>query len=95
MLVKGRVNKQFFYEIKTQRFPVRKQLKLSGKKQLAYQKISHYLQQHITNRQAQKILEKSPATVRRHLKRLVDCGLLIAIGENKARVYAPATQKQA
>ncbi len=70
---------------------------LSDKEQLAYQKISHYLQQHphITNQQAQKILEKSPATVRRYLRRLVDCGLLIAIGKNKARVYVLVTQKQA
>ncbi|PID74689.1 MAG: huntington interacting protein HYPE [Desulfobacterales bacterium] len=69
---------------------------LSDKEQLAYRKISHYLQQHthITNQQAQNILEKSPATVRRYFKRLVDCGLLIATGKNKARVYRLATQNR-
>ncbi len=62
---------------------------LSDKEQLAYQQLADYLQQHphITNQQAQKLLEKSPATVRRYLKRLVDCGLLIATGKNKARIY--------
>ncbi len=70
---------------------------LSDKEQLAYQQIYHYLQQHphVTNQHAQKILEKSPATVRRYLKRLVDCGLLIATGKNKARVYTLPTKKQA
>ncbi|PID76336.1 MAG: hypothetical protein CSB24_07110 [Deltaproteobacteria bacterium] len=65
---------------------------LSDKERLAYQRIADYLRRHphITNRQAQNILKKSPATVRRYLKRLVDCGLLTALGKNKARVYTPA-----
>ncbi|PID47761.1 MAG: cell filamentation protein Fic [Proteobacteria bacterium] len=63
--------------------------KLSAKKQLVYQQIASYLQRHtsISSQQAQRLLGKSPATVRRYLKSLVDCGFLIASGENKARIY--------
>ncbi len=68
---------------------------LSDTEQRAYQQIRDYLRQHptITNQQAQNLLEKSSATVRRYLKRLVECGLLTATGNNKARVYTLAARK--
>ncbi|PID44297.1 MAG: cell filamentation protein Fic [Proteobacteria bacterium] len=70
--------------------------KLSTNEQIAYQYIADYLQQHphITNQQAQKLLDKSPATVRRYLKSLVDCGLLTATGKNKARIYTLTTRER-
>lgn len=63
--------------------------KMSDKEKAAYQKIVNHLQHHstINNQQAQQLLGKSSATVRRYLKTMVDNGLLQATGKNKARVY--------
>lgn len=63
--------------------------KLSDKENLAYQRIVHYLGSHdtINNREAQALLGKSSATVRRYLHKMVACDLLVASGINKARVY--------
>lgn len=63
--------------------------KMSDKERGAYQQIADYLRFHATinNQQAQQLLGKSPATVRRYVKAMVDNGLLQATGKNKARVY--------
>lgn len=63
--------------------------KMSDKEMDLFSQISNFLNAHqqITNRQAQQLLGKSAATVRRYLTDWVSSGLLEAIGENKQRFY--------
>lgn len=63
--------------------------KISGKETELFSQISHFLHTHnqITNHQAQQLLGKSAATVRRYLSEWVSSGLLEAVGENKQRFY--------
>lgn len=62
---------------------------LSQHEQDAFMVVFRYLQAHphINNAQAQQLLDKSSATVRRYLTAFVSQGLLYAVGEKKARVY--------
>lgn len=62
---------------------------LSQHEQDAFMVVFRYLQAHphINNAQAQQLLDKSSATVRRYLTAFVSQGLLHAVGERKARVY--------
>lgn len=63
--------------------------KLSATELQVFRQINAYLLNHqtITNAQAQILLDKSSATVRRYLSVFVAKGLLVAVGENKSRVY--------
>lgn len=63
--------------------------KLTATELSVFGQIEAYLryQPTITNAQAQMLLGKSPATVRRYLSVFVAEGLLVAVGENKSRVY--------
>ncbi len=64
-------------------------LKLNKTEQNVYNVFKDYLaiNDYIDNQQAQELLERSPATVRRYLAKFVKLGLLQAEGERKARVY--------
>lgn len=63
--------------------------KMSDKEKDLFSQIASFLNTHqqITNHQAQQLLGKSAATVRRYLADWVASGLLEAVGENKRRFY--------
>lgn len=62
---------------------------LSYNEQMIYRQVAQYLYEHeqISNKEVVALIDKSSATARRYLAKLVDCGLLTAMGENKARIY--------